>query len=799
MFPIPPIRILMALLAAWWVVIGGLSAAEPPATIPVQDILQRADADERFAVAVMIRSDSLDPLERMQVPLDAISRSVDGLLQHYDRDKLRLLPVIRLESLHRYWKFEARRFDNWQTDTRQTLAPYAEDAARLARLLGEWEATRTASETLHLPDSITTRIAVVTARLREAQEKLSAPLLRQIQLGGLANSVQARIENGSEAVRQAISAVDAGLLHLDARPLWQLGLPDTRDDSGFATVSSGLQIETSFAADYAAANSTPFQILRIAEIILLPLLLWLAVRERRLARPADEASLVLRRPFSTWLLLCAFMVIASEPGAPTIILQTVMFLTLVPVLRLIPLRTRALLGTWPWLVAGLYLINRLGLLFMANPHLFRWFSLCLALVALAAVLLGLRSPRLPGRAAAAVRLAGWVAAALFTIAVVSNGIGNVSLAETLTSAVIDSASLALFFHAGYAVLQALIRRFLLMPDGAWGRGSRPTLLAHHLGQLAALAVSGAWLLFTMDIFRILRPVRDLVSAVLSYEFRYGAISLTPGHALLFAATVTASFWIARIVRMLLYDKLLTHMALPRGVGNSISSLTYYALLLLGLLVALSAAGFNVSQLALIFGALGVGIGFGLQNVVNNFVSGLILMFERPIQPGDVVEVNGTTGRVREIGMRATTVATFDGAVVVIPNGRLLSDNLTNWTLFDRSRRIEVDVGVSYEAKPAHVTEVLREAAAGTAGVVPHPAPVILFQGLGSSSLDFSVRVWTHEFDQWVEIRSQLVMRIHAALEQAGIEIPFPQQDLHLRTISAEAGGVLQPGTPGDQA
>jgi small-conductance mechanosensitive channel len=230
--------------------------------------------------------------------------------------------------------------------------------------------------------------------------------------------------------------------------------------------------------------------------------------------------------------------------------------------------------------------------------------------------------------------------------------------------------------------------------------------------------------------------------------------------------------------------------LARGVGNSIATLSYYALLVLGMVLAVSATGVKSSQLALVVGALGVGIGFGLQNVVNNFVSGLILMFERPVQPGDVVDVGTTSGRVWNIGMRATTIRTFEGADVVVPNGALISNNLTNWTLLDRSRRMEISVGVAYGSKPAVVLDLLRTTARGTPGVSQAPAAEALFIGFGANSLDFSVRAWTADFDSWVNIRSDLVTRIHTALGEAGIEIPFPQQDLHLRSVSKDAAATL---------
>ena len=210
----------------------------------------------------------------------------------------------------------------------------------------------------------------------------------------------------------------------------------------------------------------------------------------------------------------------------------------------------------------------------------------------------------------------------------------------------------------------------------------------------------------------------------------------------------------------------------------------------GLFVALAAAGFEVSQLAIVVGALGVGIGFGLQNVVNNFVSGLILMFERPIQPGDVVEVGGTSGKVREIGMRATTLSTFEGADVVVPNGMLLNEKLINWTLSDTDRRIDVNVGVAYGTDPRKVLELLMEVTAATPGIATQPEPTVLFVGFGASSLDFAIRAWTNNFGDWVKIRSDLNVRVYDALQAAGIEIPFPQQDVHVRSVAPAAGAAL---------
>jgi small-conductance mechanosensitive channel len=288
---------------------------------------------------------------------------------------------------------------------------------------------------------------------------------------------------------------------------------------------------------------------------------------------------------------------------------------------------------------------------------------------------------------------------------------------------------------------------------------------------------------------------DGLRRVLGYPLEIGEVTLTLGNIVLFVLAVYVAFWLAKTIRAVLAEEVLPNMSLPRGVGNSVSTLTYYGVVLLGFLVALAVAGFEVGQFAIVFGALGVGIGFGLQNVVNNFVSGLILMFERPIQPGDVVEVTGTSGRVREIGMRATTLTTFEGADVVVPNGSLLSDKLINWTLSDMNRRLDVNVGVAYGTDPKRVIDLLLDVARSTQGVATDPEPIAIFAGFGASSLDFTLRAWTNNFAEWVRIRSNLTVGVHDAIVGAGIEIPFPQQDLHLRSVSPKARAGLAGETP----
>jgi small-conductance mechanosensitive channel len=268
--------------------------------------------------------------------------------------------------------------------------------------------------------------------------------------------------------------------------------------------------------------------------------------------------------------------------------------------------------------------------------------------------------------------------------------------------------------------------------------------------------------------------------VLGAEVRRGSLRLSLGDVLVFALTVWAAFLLSALLRFLTEEEVYPRLNMARGLPSALSSLLHYAVLLVGFLLALGVLGVDLTKLTILAGAFGVGIGFGLQNVVNNFVSGLLVLFERRIDVGDAVEIAGVSGRMQQMGMRACTVRTWEGAEVIVPNAILISDKVTNWTLSDRRRRIDVAVGVAYGTLPEKVLDLLLAVARAHPQILSEPAPVALFLGFGESALRFEMRVWTDRFDLWVQTQSELAVAVYAGLREAGIEIPVPQRELRFR-------------------
>jgi potassium-dependent mechanosensitive channel len=269
------------------------------------------------------------------------------------------------------------------------------------------------------------------------------------------------------------------------------------------------------------------------------------------------------------------------------------------------------------------------------------------------------------------------------------------------------------------------------------------------------------------------------------ERSLGSVSYTWGQVLLFFLVIWLSLFISKLIRIFLEEEILDRMGLQKGLPNTIALMVRYTLVTLGFLAAASAAGMKLSNLTIILGALGVGIGFGLQNIFNNLVSGLILLLERPIKIGDTIEVGSLIGTVQHIGIRASNVHTVDGAEIIVPNGNLISNEVINWTLSDKRRRIEVLIGVAYGSDPHRVREIFYRILDAHPEVVKNPKPIVLLNNFGDSSLDFRILFWTDNFDDWIRIRSDVNLSIHDELKQNGITIPFPQWDIHIKSGEAE--------------
>jgi len=273
---------------------------------------------------------------------------------------------------------------------------------------------------------------------------------------------------------------------------------------------------------------------------------------------------------------------------------------------------------------------------------------------------------------------------------------------------------------------------------------------------------------------------DKFRAIFDRElFSMGKTSVTLITIIYLALIILVFFIVSKLLGRFLRRKILSRFDLEDGFRYTLIRLLHYSMLTLGILFGLNMVGIELTSLAVTFGLIGVGIAFGLQNITSNFVSGIILLFERPISVGDYIEVDKTSGQVQAINFRSTTVITLDNITLIVPNSLFVENTITNWSMGDLKVRINVSVGVAYGSDTELVTQTLLKAAETHPKTLSEPKPTVLFKEFGDSSLKFELRVWIPNPIVRFDITSELNYAIDAAFRESNIKIPFPQHDVHL--------------------
>lgn len=275
--------------------------------------------------------------------------------------------------------------------------------------------------------------------------------------------------------------------------------------------------------------------------------------------------------------------------------------------------------------------------------------------------------------------------------------------------------------------------------------------------------------------------------------KLGETTITLWSFVYFIVLVVLLFYAAGKIRQLLVERVLTRSKLDAGARAAVGAITRYVVLFVGFVVIMQTVGVNLTTLNVLAGAVGIGVGFGLQNVASNFISGLIILFERPIKVGDRIEVNNVDGNVVEVGGRSTVVLTNDNISIIVPNSKFITESVVNWNRAGANVRFRIPVGVAYGSNARQVEKLLLEVARENQDVLREPPPKVWFRGFGDSSLNFELLAWSssllHRKGQFI---SDLNFAIYDKFTEHGIEIPFPQQDLHIRSVEGGAVEVKPP-------
>jgi small-conductance mechanosensitive channel len=763
------------------------------ATLAVVPISQIGAQSEALTVRLEQVRAERPTLERIEAQLQEFQESIDSATERVEAMLARRYSPAELAAQASRWEELQLSFVALQGRVGKQAGALDNRLSEIADQTEVWRRTLTDARSTRAPVAVVRQVEQALAELASAKKQVADDLASTLVL-------QNRVREAGSTLRPIFQRIESnrkelatGLLVRQDEPVWR-SIPAS--EAVFAMpgeVGANLLSVWAELVSY-ASDRHDRMIVHGLFFLLFAWFLWRtrAGRERSHPDRADKASDPLRHPWAGAFLISALMTPFLQSGHVRGLELVGTPLALVAWFRVLagmlaPALRGPLIG-----LAMLSLLEVFRLVLIEVPMLDRTL-LVLALGAALAGIVWLRRPQrlqhVPWRDLQGSwfqLLDGWMRLLAPTLGagLIAALLGYTNLADRIAIVAIWGTFLGAAWVALVRVAEAVAEH--LIEGSRLGQlrmiqSARPAFLRVLRRGLRAFGLV-AWVYVILGSAALWSPTQSAIGTILSASVGYGPVSISLGGVLAFFLTLWISWLLARFTSFALDREVFTRVRTPPGVSFALTTFTRYAILVVGFVIAMGAIGFSMDRVTLLLSALGVGVGFGLQNVVNNFVSGVILLFERPIRIGDRVQLEDLLGVVTRIGIRASSVRTFDGSDVIVPNGDFISARLINWTLSDEKRRVIVPIGVAYGTDPERVLEILSGVAHEHPEVLDDPPPEPLFRGFGDSSLDFELRAWTESPRGWLSIQSDLAVGINRALGEAGITIPFPQRDLHLRNI-----------------
>ena len=774
---------------------GTPSAEAAPASIPLPEVAAQAEAAASWVRGLQDSLQAEAPSAELGNGLPELESEIEQRTAFTERALEEGARGVALDYLSTSWD-----------ELRRTVASAADaltaEAVDLEQRLDEiasrralWSRTLEDARAAQAPRAVLERIQETLALLRDARKPLEE---RRAQVLLLQERVT-RALSTSDVQLQAIAKYRKEILgrlgRRTAGPLWRLD----RAGQGLGSVAERLveaaRTESHELRGFLTSRGPLVIGSGLAFFAALVVLFRSARRRSRRWEAADlgEAAQVFSRPYASALLLAVFCSRFLFRGSPLVYDQVLLVLACAAALRLAWVLLEPSLRPLLVATAAFFVWDQVRELVSPIPLLEQLLFVAQMLTGAGFLATLLRPARLARLAGAAVptllkqRLSMLLRAMLaaLSVAAAAGATGYLELAYLVGEGALFALYLGLVLYALRSAADGLVSFVLhVWPLARLRMVERhPGLIQARVTRAIRVAVLVTWVAGTLSRLGLLAPLLAAGRAALALPVTPTAVGVTLGDVVAFGLTLWAAFLVSRIVRFALEEDVYHRFRLPHGLPYAVSNLAHYTILLAGFLIAMLSLGLDLNRFTLLAGAFGVGVGFGLQTIVNNFVSGLILLFERPIQVGDAVQLGDLTGEVTRIGIRSSTLRTWEGAEVILPNSSLIQDPVTNWTLSDRMRRFDISIGAAYGSDPERVLAVLLEAAKQDRRVLANPEPVALFVGFGASALDFQLRAWSDD-PKWPQVRSELSLAVYRAFRGNGIEIPFPQQDVNLRVEKA---------------
>ena len=750
-----------------------------PTPIPLSEIASQAESTFRSIQSIETALSTDQTTATIEKRLPSLTHEVELRSAEMAKFLTGVIPLELLYSMEIVLQRYRDQLSSWNHDLTERSKILDDQIARLDALDRIWKATLQVPELSKAAPEIPQRVRGIIDLISRTQQAAESLRQRDLILQGHVLEATSRLQAIAPAFEQAQANAAKNLFVQDSPPLWRVGVEQPREDSRASLIppASVALLKTYIRRERA--------ILYIHAAVIFFLFLFLSWLRRGVEKWTQEEPSLRRQapifnlPVSTAVTL-SFLIFGSVYSMAPFLLRAVLWGVLLIFITLILRRLvdRALFPMLNALIV-LYFVDQLRLLTTLLPLFSRLVFAAEMLGGTLFLIWMIWTKHLPSAAdnttklsAGVVRLIIKIGLIVFPVTLLANVFGYLNFANLLGGGAIRSAYVGAVVYTALRIVEGLIiialgtRPLSLMRVV---RLNRP-LLQRRICALAALLAFMYWASLTLNFFGLRTQLITGIGEVLAAHLGIGALDISLQQVLVFLVTVLAAFALSRFLRFLLEEDIYYHWHFARGIPQAISTMVHYAVLLIGFFLGLAVLGVDLTKVTILAGAFTVGVGFGLQTVINNFVCGLILLFERPIKVGDIIQIDTDIGEVRRIGIRACIIRTTDGSEVIVPNGTIIANKVTNWTLSDRYRAIEVPVTVARGAAPNHVLEVLKRVAADQPGIAKEPAPQAYVVSFGSAAVSFNLRAWTDQYENWIQARSNLAVAVDEALVREKIAV-----------------------------
>lgn len=762
-----------------------------PAAIPLADIATWAPAVSNLVGNLIAGATPSAQIENIAKALPALSEKLDAQFVATTKS-LEAEPTLEtLQNEQQQWQSAHLQATGWLNALTLEATKLQNSLNQLAELQKLLSSSRASAQAAKAPGPILQQIGATLTIITEAQAPLQAQRVNILNLQSRVAEEVTRCGTALQRIADFQQKAVAGILVRDAPPIWTINL---WSDALAALPEHAGKIASAYWTDVAEYIREPRQGGALHPALFIVLALVFSVARRKIAvweksgADASSAILVFERPYAA--ALTTTLVFATARlffQLATAVRQLLTIAALVPMLRLARPKISAPVAFVLYACCFLFAVDTLRQTF-AGIQVIGQAILVGETLAAIIVLYSIRrhyrqiiAARAESSGLVVLKAGRFLLIVVLLVALLAAAVGYTRLARLLTPGILAGGILGVAAFAYLRVSGGVVALALRV----WPLTALQ-MVAHHRELLERRAYRlliwiavGGWLVRYLSYLGLLDPAWSLANSLLATKLERGSLSISIGDVLEFVLTVWLAYLLSRFLRFVLQEDVYPRIDLAAGLSYAASSLLNYIILALGFVAALGALGVDFSKVSLLAGAFSVGIGFGLQSVVNNFVSGLILLFERPIHVGDTVEVGSLQGIVRRIGIRASVLHTGQGADIIVPNSQLVTEKVTNWTLSDKLRRVDLAVGVNYGANPKKVVDLLLGVADAHPQVLNNPAPEAFFLSYGDSSINFELRAWTDQSSPATQIRSDLASAVYDAVSAAGMSFPFPQREVRL--------------------